>query len=372
MRVLLVEGPLLPLQMAQWSSVAAHGVDLHVAGTLTPPQQSWWNTGPPNGVESHIFEPKGWVQRNALWWVYPGLRELIGNLRPDIIHVASEPWSLFYSQVRRTKAKLIGHGADNLWVHGGVLERRIRAVRVGRILKRLDAYVSWNTAGLEHARRFGLAATKPTLVAPSRAMDPTPYGQAAQDREVHRKRFGIDGQVNVGFVGRLVPEKGVGWLIDALAMSAAPAQLVLVGAGPYREAFEMDADSAGVRTHFVGSLSPQDMSGVMAALDVLVVPSLSRPDWVEQFGRVVLEAMFAGTPVVSSDSGALPEVVGEGGIIVAEGDVPGLSKAVGRLVADEKGRRELGRKGYEWAISRYSPDTLAESLIAFWTQVLGN
>lgn len=58
----------------------------------------------------------------------------------------------------------------------------------------------------------------------------------------------------------------------------------------------------------------------MAALEVLVLPSLTVHDWAEQFGRVIVEAMFAGTAVIASSSGSIPEVVADAGILVPEAD----------------------------------------------------
>jgi len=356
--------------MAHWSQLTNLGIDLHVAGTLKPPQQDWWDTGPPEGVKSHIFEPRGWVRRNGLWWFYPGLKTLIREIEPDIIHVAAEPWALFYSQVLDADARLVGHGADNVWTHGSRLESRLRLARARHVLGRLDGFVSWNEAGIRHARAFGLGDSKPTLLAPSRLPIPEAFRQAAAERTEHRKRLGIDGRINVGFVGRLVPEKGLAWLIDAVAKSVDDVQLVVVGSGPDRGILQARADAAGVQTRFLGGVKPDAIAGIMASFDLLVIPSIARPEGTEQFGRVAIEAMFAGTPVISSDSGALPEVVGEGGITVHEGDIDGLARAIARLTDSERQRLELGRKGLDWATRRFSPLTLATAIATFWQQIL--
>ncbi|GAA1059048.1 glycosyltransferase [Agromyces bracchium] len=135
--------------------------------------------------------------------------------------------------------------------------------------------------------------------------------------------------ITVGFIGRLVPEKGLLLLLDALAREPR-LRLRVAGTGPLASELPERAASAGVsdRVELVGAVDPADIPEVLRSFDVLAVPSLPTPSWTEQFGRVAIEAMACGVPVVASDAGALPDVVGGAGIVVPTGDAAALAEAL--------------------------------------------
>jgi glycosyltransferase involved in cell wall biosynthesis len=113
------------------------------------------------------------------------------------------------------------------------------------------------------------------------------------------------------------------------------------------------------RAFYVGLLRKDDLWGFYARLDALAVPSLTRPTWMEQFGGVIADAMAMGVPVVGSSSGAIPEVVGDAGVIVPEGDVEALAGALLRLRDDTRLRERLAAAGpprfeREFAIPAYA------------------
>lgn len=138
--------------------------------------------------------------------------------------------------------------------------------------------------------------------------------------------------VQVGYVGRLAPHKGVGVLLEAVA-GRPELRLTIIGAGPAEAELRGQAARPELvdRVRFTGGADQDQLPTLLADLDVLAVPSLTTPGWVEQFGRVVVEAMAAGVPVVASDSGALPEVVGSAGLLVREGDPDALGEALVRV-----------------------------------------
>ena len=133
----------------------------------------------------------------------------------------------------------------------------------------------------------------------------------------------------VGFLGRLVPEKGLLVLLDAIVRNVR-LHLRIGGSGPLLDDLRERAVAAGVadRVELVGPVDPDDVVDFHRGLDVLAVPSLPTPSWTEQFGRVAVEAMACGVPVVSSDAGALPDVVGGAGIVVPAGDASALARAL--------------------------------------------
>jgi len=139
------------------------------------------------------------------------------------------------------------------------------------------------------------------------------------------------GPITVGYVGRLAPHKGVHVLLEAVA---ADARLKLHVAGDGPSAPDLRARVAALdipdRVRFFGSLKHEDLPGFYSTLGVLAVPSLPVPGWREQFGRVAVEAMSCGVPVVASDTGALPDVVGGAGELVPPGDPVALREALVR------------------------------------------
>lgn len=136
-------------------------------------------------------------------------------------------------------------------------------------------------------------------------------------------------RVVVGFLGRLVPEKGLLVLLEAAARHP-ELQLRIGGAGPLGEQLTNRAATLGIadRVEVVGSVAPDDVLDFYRRIDVLAVPSIPTPSWTEQFGRVAVEAMACAVPVVSSDAGALPDVVGGAGIVVPAGDAVALGEAL--------------------------------------------
>ena len=161
----------------------------------------------------------------------------------------------------------------------------------------------------------------------------------ASERSEMRDRFGLRGPL-AGYVGRLVPEKGVDVFIEALALRPELCG-VIAGTGPEREALESLARERGVtdRLTFTGVLAPADAARIIGTLDVLVLPSRTRKNWAEQFGRVLIEAMASDVAVVASDSGAIREVVGDAGMLVREDDPNDLAAGIARALEPETNLR---------------------------------
>ncbi|MFK5633428.1 MULTISPECIES: glycosyltransferase [unclassified Ornithinimicrobium] len=159
-----------------------------------------------------------------------------------------------------------------------------------------------------------------------------------------------DEPVRVGYVGRLAPHKGVTVLLDAVA-AYPDLRLTLVGAGPQEAELRERAAAPDLRDRvtFAGSAPQEELPALFQGMDVLAVPSLTTPSWVEQFGRVVVEAMAAGVPVVASDSGSLPEVVGDAGLLVPEGDPRALGEALLRVCRESGLWERLQEAGVERA-----------------------
>jgi L-malate glycosyltransferase len=182
---------------------------------------------------------------------------------------------------------------------------------------------------------------------------------------------GPETTLRVGFVGRLVPEKGIDTAIQAVAMlPAGTASLTVVGDGPQRSELERMAGSLDASTvTFCGSLDQASTAAAYQDLDVVVVPSRSTPRWTEQFGRVVIEAAASGIPVIVTRSGELPFLVSTlgSGWVIEEGDAAGLADLLRRFSLDRAALRAAGAQARAAVIARYSDDAVVAQLIEAFT-----
>ena len=167
----------------------------------------------------------------------------------------------------------------------------------------------------------------------------------------------------VGYAGRLVPEKGLDVLLDA-ASGIDGVVVRLVGNGPLRRELESRAAAQGVRLEIDDTVRHQHMAGAYAGFDVLALPSRTTTTWAEQFGRVLIESMSCGVPVVGSDSGEIPWVINStgGGLVVPEGAVDSLRDALVRLRDSPALRCELAERGGLSAREQFSVAAVARGL----------
>ncbi|PJI94108.1 glycosyltransferase [Luteimicrobium subarcticum] len=249
----------------------------------------------------------------------------------DLVDVHEEPYSLAATEVlalawlsrllhRRPRPRLryTLYSAQNLRKKHPVPFRWIERI----LLRHASGLSVCNAEAGEIARERGLVPA-PDLI--PLGIDPDAMSPGSSPREAD------DGVVRVGFAGRLEERKGLRVLLDAVAGDNR-LELHVAGDGPLRAELLQ-----APRTTWHGSLAGAALTRFYRDLDVLAVPSLTTPTWVEQFGRVVVEAMACGTPVVVSSSGALPELFGDAALVVPEGDSEALRSALLRAATDRAG-----------------------------------
>ena len=176
----------------------------------------------------------------------------------------------------------------------------------------------------------------------------------------------------IGFIGRLVRNKGIDNLLEALALQrGAKWRLTIVGDGPERERLERLATELrlAARVRWTGGLPGEQVASLWPDLDVLVQPSRALPDYREANGHVLIEAMANEVAVVGTDSGVIPELIADAGVVVPSGDVPALAAALQR-VSDQPARRALAAAARARALRLYSDDVIAERTLEFWKQLV--
>jgi glycosyltransferase involved in cell wall biosynthesis len=171
--------------------------------------------------------------------------------------------------------------------------------------------------------------------------------------------------VIVGYLGRIVEEKGLSTLVQSLdQIRDLPWKCILVGSGPFEDRLRAQIDDERLtdRIVFTGYIPHTDAPRYLASFDLLVLPSETQPNWKEQFGRVVVEALACGTPVLGSDSGAIPDVIQslQGGLTFPEQNVEECSQQLARMIQTPTLRNRLASKGRQLVLEQYTHAALAE------------
>ncbi len=289
---------------------------------------------------------------------YPRLRGILRQSNPHICHIDEEPYNLAtYLALRAARRQ----GARTLFFTWQNLQRRyplpFRAME-GFVHRHADAAIAGSEGAATVLRNKGYRG--PLRVIPQFGVDPDAFSPAPADAP--------ERPFTIGYAGRLVEEKGLHTLVDALADLQGTWRLILVGRGPLRHALEERFCELGLqeRVTFYDHVPSEEMPHHFRAMDTLVLPSLTKPNWKEQFGRVIVEALACGTPVIGSDSGEIPHVVGDGGLIFPEGDAQALRGHLRTLRDDTPRRRTLARRGRTRVLNHYTQSRIAAETVALY------
>jgi glycosyltransferase involved in cell wall biosynthesis len=348
----------------------------------------------PGGVINHVVEPRGCQEgrfrvvpianfsqnHQGLLCFGSELISLLRQFRPDIIQVEQGVKSLTYAQMI-TLNRVLGLQAKTLFFTWWNLPYTLRFP-----LSWLEAYNLQHSHGIVVGNRDGYDILRqrgyqgPMQIMPQLGVDEQVF--SAQAHPELMDRLGIQPQdVVIGFVGRFVPEKGLRTLLQAVSgLGDRPWKLLLLGRGPLKEELTQTATALGVsdRLILVESVPHGEVYRYINLMSTLVLPSemshrfqtLTAVGWKEQFGHVLIEAMACRVPVIGSDSGEIPHVIGEAGLIFPEGDVAALRDRLTMLCDRPDLARELGEKGYQRAMVKYTNSALAKELLAFYRSLV--
>ncbi len=305
------------------------------------------------------------------WYLhhYPHLARTLREFKPDVIDLWEEPWGLVSVQVTRLRDRLLP-------------QTKIISETEQNLTKMLpppfESFRSYTLRGADYvvgrsAEAVGILRAKgyrgPAAVVPN-AVDADLFRPL--DRAACREALGLSGFV-VGYVGRLIEEKGLADLVDALPRCPEDVSLLLLGSGPYKEALVARVQKAGLehRVRFLAHRPMEELPQVMNAVDTLAIPSWTTTHWKEQFGRVIIEAQACGTPVIGSSSGAIPHIVGQGGLIFLEGDPSKLADRIKALRADPAAARHLGEVGRRQVEAQYTWARVGQQMRDIYQEVMG-
>jgi phosphatidyl-myo-inositol dimannoside synthase len=179
-----------------------------------------------------------------------------------------------------------------------------------------------------------------------------------------------DGPPIVGYLGRFVPEKGVELLTQALDRAGSDWRAMFVGGGPLESTLRDWGTRHGDRVRIVTGVSHENVPAHLNAMTLLCAPSQTIPIWKEQFGRMIVEGFACGVPIIGSDSGEIPFVIKDSGIVVGENDVDGWSRAISDLLGDPSRREELASRGLNRARDEFNWTAVARRHLEFFGALL--
>ena len=315
------------------------------------------------GIPVHPLHLRPWCDSAAL----RRLIRLIRDRRPDIVH-----GHLFPAEVYATAAAMLSGGHAKLVCTKHNDDDFLRRPHF-RFLHWLISYRAARTIAIsEHVRRYTLKMG----TADASRLVTIPYGYDGGDSTRKssglRQELGIgSGTFLIGSVGRLAPQKGQRYLLEAVQKMVSAGEdvaLVLIGEGPLLGTLKAQVAAAGMGRHVFFTGFRQDVRDLMPAFDVFALPSL----W-EGFGLVLLEAMAAGRAIVASRVSAIPEVVEDGvtGLLVSPGDSDALTEALLALRRDGVRRERLGAAGAERLRRQFTLERMIERTIKVYRAVLG-
>jgi glycosyltransferase involved in cell wall biosynthesis len=371
MRVLLISRAMVAAShRARLRELARLGLQLTV---LAPHrwEYQWFEPAAEEGYELLSTRARlGWPVLGSFahhTFFYSRTSPLLTRERWDLVHVDDEPFNFAtYDIVRRLEPS----GPPLVFTTWQNLMKRYPPpfnLFESRVFARASGAIPGNPETLAVLRRRGFS--KPAAVIPVHGVDPVTYRK--QDATGVRQRLGLNGSFVAGFIGRLVPEKGLDTLIRATKLLPGNCSLALVGNGPDKPRLEAMVEKLGLKNRvcWVPWIKSNEVAGYMNAFDTLVLPSRTIRTWKEQFGRVLVEAMACETCVVGSDSGEIPNVIGDAGMVFHEGDERELAERLLRLMEDSSLRGSLGRRGRERVLGRYTHAKIAQETFSFYRRV---
>jgi len=297
---------------------------------------------------------------------YSSIADVIGRENWDLVHIDEEPFNFATYHALRACRK---HDVPAVFTTWQNLNKWYPPP-----FDFFEKYVFENAAGavpgskecLDLLRRRGYHGPAAQI---GHGLDPTVF--RTQDASALRRKLAPEDSFVVGFIGRIHQEKGLDTLVKALAMLPKSSVLVLVGRGPYRAELESMIRRLQLqeRVYWVPWVHSDEVVEYINAFDVLTLPSHTRRNWKEQFGRVLIEAMACETCVVGSDSGEIPNVIGDAGLVFHEGNEKELAGSLQQLMNEPTRCKSLGRRGRQRVLEHFTYAKVAQDRAEFYRRV---
>lgn len=306
-----------------------------------------------------LFSGRGGAHFYFPWQIW----QVLNDFQPDIVQVEEEVFSLCAFELaiwtRLQNKPLVVFGWENMERQLPWLRQKIYQF----VFDSASAIIPGNEDGAKIMRQWGYSGLLEVMP------------QIGIDTHLFAPKLGKwTDQFNIGFLGRLVPAKGVDILFAAvrqLRNQGINCCVTICGSGASESNLRQEAENLGIQDCVVwrGAVRHEQAPEEISQMDVLVLPSRTTSTWKEQFGHVLIEAMAMGVPVVGSDSGEIPGVIGRGDLIFREEDAQGLAAILLRLIHEPHWYREIKSYCIERVNQYYSHERIAERSINVWKTV---
>jgi glycosyltransferase involved in cell wall biosynthesis len=301
-----------------------------------------------------------WGTMKNVTYIYRGMDKVIEEVKPDVFDILEEPYSLIAAHTLYLKEKLC-RGAKCIFYSAQNIKKTYPLpfrLTEKYVFNRADFSfpVSLEVSNVLSQKGF----SKDMEVIPW-GIDPVVFKRLQVSKlkeELKLKRF------TIGFIGRLVNEKGIIDLMRAAAGMENDISLLIVGRGPLEKKIMRLARRFNMNGRVIirRGCEREEVPQYLSAMDLLVVPSLSTRHWKEQFGRIIIEAWGCLVPVIGSSSGHIPELIDQAGLIFEEGDVLELRHRIRQVKKNIRLRLQLIERGKIRLKNNYTWEKVAEKI----------
>jgi glycosyltransferase involved in cell wall biosynthesis len=295
---------------------------------------------------------------------YPQLWRCLQSTMPDIIHVDEEP------------SDLVAFHAIRGAVHTGARPLFFTWQNLNRLHPPpFHWFMQYAFRQCAHAIA-GTADAKNVLRAKGYAGIVSVIPQFGVDPGIFKPVDRPDGVLNrpftIAYAGRMIPVKGLDILLRAAARLTGDWRLRLIGNGPERDNLRRLAQNLNIagRVSFEPQVESSEMPRIYGQIDLCVLPSRCAPTWVEQFGRVLIEAMACRVPVIGAATGEIPTTIGDAGLTFPENDAEALRALVERVRSDEPLRRRLQERGQQRVLTKFTQASIARQTVDVYRELM--
>lgn len=292
------------------------------------------------------------------------LARVLRSFQPDVIHVEEEPQAAISVETIALRKAFAPRAAVTVFTWDnilrprkfplGIAKRRLRAYS----LRRTSAVICGNREAAELLRAEGRFSGDIEIL-PQYGLNTTDHQPGTEPQL--RTELGLNGVPVVGYLGRMVPEKGLRLLFEALGKLLHHRwKLLLVGSGPLEEEIrDRWTVTLPGRVVLLPSVAYEKVPRYLRCTDIFVLASQSAPVWKEQFGLTLAQAMMLGIASIGSDCGAIPDTLGPGGVVVGQHDVEALRQALENFLNSPASRQRAATVGREFALQNYTVERVA-------------
>jgi len=313
-----------------------------------------------------------WPERIHCMLYSSRLRQILGE-RWSLVHCWEEPYTASGAQVAFHTANatpLVFYSFQNLAKHYPPPFAQMEKYAVGKS-------AGWIAAGKEVEQTLLQSDVgyrdKPHRILPL-GVDMSVFRKDPHARATIMQKlgWGETGAPVIGFLGRFVPEKGLRLLTRALDGDGVPPawRALFIGSGPEESFLRSWAARRQDQVRIVTDVRHSDVPAYLNAVDILCAPSQTARHWREQFGRMLIEAFATEVAVIGSDSGEIPHVIGDAGLVVGEKDDAGWSRAISELLYDPARRHELAERGLQRAQKQFAWPVIARQHMEFFEELM--